>query len=190
MRRSLFASLIVFPAIAGAAELAAPAPAQPAPLDSVITGAANTKTKSTPGKRLVSPDTAARLAAATPKFVPPEAVPPPAETVETAPVLRDAAKPRNQIIRLPRFMVGEPRVHVPRAVDVLTPKGRVELGFERRPGLRFGPFSELNHWIAREMLEDDLQAQRRRQEAELWSLYLIRETPSTSIARADTAGQR
>ena len=56
-----------------------------------------------------------------------------------------------------------------------TPKGRVQYAFNRQPGLRFGPLAFLNAPIALEMLEEDLLVQRRREEADLWSLYLVRE---------------
>ncbi|MGH7956175.1 MAG: hypothetical protein ACREH8_04100, partial [Opitutaceae bacterium] len=126
-----------------------------------------------PSGPAVSPVTAAKLAAAAPKFIPP--ADDPAPPVEPAsPVTRVADKPRNQIIRLPDFIVGEPKVHVPGPLQVLTPKGRVDLGFQRRPGLRMVPLAWMNAGIAIEMLEDDLEAQRRRETAELLSLYLIR----------------
>ena len=43
-----------------------------------------------------------------------------------------------------------------------------------RPGLQYVPLAWMNAGIALEMLEDDLQAERRRQAAELLSLYLIK----------------
>ena len=130
---------------------------------------------------LLSPGTAAKLAAASPKYVPPTVVAPGTEeAAEISPIVREPDKPRNQIIRLPRYIVGEQKLHVPKEeLRVFTPKGRVEYAFNRRPGLRFGPLAFLNAPIALEMLEEDLRAQRRAEESDLWSLYLVREpTPA------------
>ena len=172
MRRIALASLIVLAATGRAAEVAPSAtPATPPSSGSIetTTGAA---TSASPTLQAVSRNTAAKLAAAAPKYIPPapEAPPP-----ETAPVARMPDRPRNQIVRLPNFIVEEPKYHVPSPLQVLTHKGRVELAFQRRPGLRIIPvLAWMNSGIALEMLEDDLQAQRRREAAELISLYLVR----------------
>jgi hypothetical protein len=84
------------------------------------------------------------------------------------------ARPRSQIVQLPEFFVAEPRVHVPNRLQVLTPKGRVDLAFQRRPGLKIVPLAWMNAGVAVEMLEEDLRARRRAEHAELLSLYLIR----------------
>ena len=174
MRRVPLASLIVLAGIVRAAEVAPSAgPATP-PSSGAIEATTGAAGSVSPTTRAVSSNTAAKLAAAAPKYVPSAPEPTPPESA-VSPVARVPDKPRNQIIRLPNFIVGEPKFHVPSPLQVLTPKGRVELGFQRRPGLRIIPaLAWMNAGIALEMLEDDLQAQRRREAAELMSLYLIR----------------
>ena len=94
----------------------------------------------------MSSDTAAKLSAASPKFISPVVVAPgSAEANETSPVAREPDKPRNQIIRLPRYIVEEQKLHIPKEeLDVLTPKGRVDYAFKRRPGLKYVPFGWMN----------------------------------------------
>ena len=140
-------------------------------------------------RRMLSADTAAKLAAAVPRYTPPEPVPAPAEPT-VSPLLREADKPRNAIVRLPRFVVEEPKPRVSKELQVLTAKGRAELGFQRHPGLRMVPFPALNTGVAVALLEDELAAQRRGEEADLWSLYLVRESPAPSFASVSRPGAR
>ena len=99
----------------------------------------------------------------------------PAPPEDTAsPIVRQTPQAQNGVIQLPNFIVGEPRVSIPSPMEVLTPKGRVELAFARWPGLRLVPLAWMNEPIAVAMLEDELQAQRGRQAADLLSLYAIR----------------
>ncbi|WP_414660353.1 hypothetical protein [Horticoccus sp. 23ND18S-11] len=141
-------------------------------------------TPASEAKRQVTPETAARISAATQRLaVPPAELKAPTATAES-PIAREPAKPRNQIIRLPDYVVQEPKLHGPtKELQVLTPKGRVALALERRPGLRIGgPLAWLNQPIAIAMLEDDLRAERRREEAELWSLYRIQAAAPTVVS--------
>jgi hypothetical protein len=171
MRRIPLASLIVLAGMVRAAEVAPTVPADaPPPAGAIETAAA----KPAPARHVISPLTTAKLIAAVPKYTPPAPEPPPT-VVPDSPVGQAVDdKPRNQVIRLPQFFVGEPKIHVPTPLQVLTPKGRVELGFERHPGLRIVPLGWMNAGVAGEMLEDDLQAPRRMAEANLWSLYLVK----------------
>lgn len=170
MRRIPFASLIVLAGLVRAAEVLPSTPPGTPPRSGSIE---TTAQRDASPKPAISQATAAKLAAAAPKYVPPAAEPRAPEPAES-PVIQTAEKNRPQIIRLPQFFVGEPRVHVPAPLEVLTSKGRAELGFARRPGLRIVPLASMNAPIAVAMLEDDREAQRRAQEANLWSLFLIK----------------
>lgn len=176
MRRIPLASLILLAGFVRAAEVA---PSATPPRSGSIEASAGVETTKAPAKPSVSPATAAKLAAASPKFIVPAGDPAPADPpapaeIPASPVSREPDKSRNQIIQLPEFVVGEPKERVPSPLQVLTPKGRVELAFIRYPGLRIVPFGWMNAGVALELLEDDLQAQRRKEAAELLSLYLIR----------------
>jgi len=184
MRRVPLASLIVLAGIVRAAEVAPSASPVTPPRSGSIESTTSSDQTAPPAKRVLSPDTAAKLAAASPKFVPATVEPTPGES-PLSPVAREPDKPRNGIVRLPRFVVEEPKLHVPDSMQVLTPKGRVDLAFKRRPGLRMVPFAWMNTRIATEMLEDDLQWERRMKTAELLNLYLIRETDSAESARIE-----
>lgn len=170
MRRIPLASLIVLAGMVRASEVAPSVPADAPPRTGAIETAA---AKPAAAKHVISPLTTAKLIAAVPKYTPPAPKPPAAES-SVSPIIQMPEKPQNQVIRLPQFFVGEPKIHVPMPLQVLTPKGRIELGFERHPGLRIVPLKWMNAGVAAEMLEDDLQAPRRMAEANLWSLYLVK----------------
>lgn len=185
MRRFPLASLMALVATTSVLpRMAAEIPANP-PGDSPVTAPEGTEvTAPAKAKRPFSADTAAKLTAAVPKFeAPAAAATPGGPGVAESPLAHELDKPRNQIIRLPQYVVGEPKVHLPsREMEVLTPKGRVEYALDRRPGLRFGPLAWLNGPIALAMLDDDLAAERRHQEAELWSLYRIHDAVATDAS--------
>lgn len=177
MRRFAFASVMVLAAMGQAAE-APPATAETASTAGVVKASvAPEKTK-----RVMSAQTAAKLAEAAPYFaVSPMTTTAPETGIAVSPVAKEPDKPRNQIFRLPPYIVGEPKVHLPsNELQVLTLKGRTEYAMARRPGLRFGSLGGLNQAIALEMLEDDLQAERRAAMAELLSLYTIKEPATTA----------
>ncbi len=117
--------------------------------------------------RAISPQVAELLAAAAPKYSPPEAGP--AKPVETAPEETD--QPRNRIIRLSPYIVRERRPLELKERDVLTAKGRLDLALQRHPGLRLGSLGPLtnNRW-AYAMLEEELALERRKEMLDLLSL--------------------
>ena len=119
--------------------IAAPAANAPAPSDR---------------PRTVSSELAAKLSLNAPKFVAPkttDAVQPP----ET-PDHRETDKPANGIVRLPNYVVREPKVPVLKERELLTRQGRLELAYKRHPGLRLFGNSGLALALLREeeRLED------------------------------------
>ena len=82
--------------------------------------------------RVISPEVAAALAAATPKFTPappkPAAKPTPEEE---QPDLRDIDKPKNTIVRLPKFMVREAKPPVFTERAIYTEKGLTDIAMRR-----------------------------------------------------------
>jgi hypothetical protein len=92
-----------------AQETQPPSPTPPAA--NPIVGAPGSSQPATPDltakprrHRAISPEVAAQLSAATPKFTPPPPKPPPPPE-EDQPDLRDTDKPKNGIIRLPKYVV-------------------------------------------------------------------------------------
>lgn len=80
--------------------------------------------------RVVSPEVAAALSAAAPKFAPPAPKPPPKPEEELVD-LRDVDKPKNEIIRLPKYLVRERKPAVLTERAVVTPKGLTEFAMKR-----------------------------------------------------------
>jgi len=145
MSRSPLA-LLLMPAIAAMAQTdSSPPPAPPSALSA--------PTASVEHPRAVSSATAALLNAARPKISPL----PPAEkkSAEELPDLRETDRPRNDIIRLPKYLVQEPRPPVFRERDFLDEAGRIALGMKRYPGLGMFPLSSLNGATALQMLQED-----------------------------------
>lgn len=105
-------------------------------------------------ERAISSTTADKLAAARPKLPPlvQRAAPKPAGEL---PDLRETDKPQNGIVRLPKFMVREPKPPVFRERDFLDEAGRIALGMKRHPGLGAFPFAGLNAPIALQMLQEE-----------------------------------
>lgn len=79
-------------------------------------------------QRAVSGEVASSISAGMPKYNPPPAEP---KSDEELPDLRDTDKPKNQIIRLPKYIVREPRNPVLRERDINTKAGLTALA-ERR----------------------------------------------------------
>ncbi|MEX2045472.1 MAG: hypothetical protein WD941_08980 [Opitutus sp.] len=80
--------------------------------------------------RAISPEVAAQLAANAPKYAPPRALPTPTP-IEEQPDMRDIDKPRNTIIRLPSYIVREPKPAVLSERAVHTDKGLADIAVRR-----------------------------------------------------------
>ncbi len=80
--------------------------------------------------RAISSEVAAALAAATPKYTPPPPKPPPKPEEEQVD-LRDIDKPKNTIVRLPKYIVQEKRPAVFRERDIYTEKGLTDIAMRR-----------------------------------------------------------
>jgi hypothetical protein len=102
--------------------------------------------------RSVSAGVAAALAEGLPKYSPPTPTP----TPEAEPKdLRDIDKPKNEIKRLPSYVVRESRPPIFRERDVNTTAGQIDLSFKSHPGLNFGNIFGLNSGPAYDMYLDD-----------------------------------
>ena len=122
-----------------------------------------------PPLRAVSPETAVKLAAIAPKFVPPKTD----DEKSAAPV----DKPRNTIIHLPvillpSYIVREPKLREFKQRELLTPKAKIELAYKKYPGLRFNPlfFLGSNAGIGLAMIEEEERLERMREMEDLLSL--------------------
>jgi hypothetical protein len=78
----------------------------------------------------MSPEVAAQLAAARPKFTP-VAPPPPPKPEEELPDMRDIDKPKNTIVRLPKYVVQEQRPPVFTEREIHTQQGLANLAMRR-----------------------------------------------------------
>jgi hypothetical protein len=101
----------------------------------------------------VSPRTANALASDIPKY----RLPTPTPVVAQNEDLRDVDKPKNQIPRLPQYVVHESRPAVFRNRDLYTQEGLVSLSYKYHPGLGFGNLLGLNDRPAYEMYLDDVR---------------------------------
>lgn len=139
-------------------------------------------TTAAPAKpRAVSPDTAAKLTTVMPKFAAPK--PGADQSPESLPDLRETDRPRNRIIRLPKYIVQESKPPVFRERELLTPEGRIELALKRHPGLKFGPLAFLNNAIGLEMLAEEEKLERKKELEELLSVQRIGNSDSAENAR-------
>jgi hypothetical protein len=91
--------------------------------------------------RTVSAKVAAALSAGMPKFSPPTPTPTPEAEPQD---LRDIDKPKNEIHRLPKYVVRESRPPIFRDRDLFTLDGMLDLTMKRHAGLQFGNILDLN----------------------------------------------
>jgi hypothetical protein len=103
--------------------------------------------------RTVSPRIADALASGMPKY----SLPTPTPVVLDNEDLRDVDKPKNEIPRLPKYVVHESRPAVFRDRDLYTQEGLVSLSYKYHPGLGIGNLLGLNDQPAYEMYLDDVR---------------------------------
>jgi len=168
MSRVRIASLLIFATAFSATGLAAEAVTQPgAGTESAPLGTPKTRPAA---PRAISPETAAKLNASAPKFV---ATPPTNESAVAAPDESkelENVKPRNTIIRLPEYVVRDPKVPSIKEREVLTPSARLALARKRNPGIRIGNLFGLNNGVALGMLAEEERLERKREFEDLASL--------------------
>jgi hypothetical protein len=96
----------------------------------------------------------------------------PAESI-TAPAVASSSEHTdpapNGVVRLPRYDVRTHRLPNFKERELLSPSARVDLHFKRHPGLRIGNIFGLNRGIARAMIAEQDDYDRRREMAELTS---------------------
>ncbi|HVS54475.1 MAG TPA: hypothetical protein VHD62_19115 [Opitutaceae bacterium] len=127
------ARVVSFPALLLAVAAATGAQAQSAPNPILVAPPAPAQKSPPPDEnraRPVSPDVAARLAASAPKFAPPPPQPAP-KPEEEGVDLRDVDKPKNGIIRLPKYIVQERKPAVLDERAVHTEKGLTDIAVRR-----------------------------------------------------------
>ncbi len=155
-RASKFLLALAVSAAAAAAQDAAPAqPAGPGPAPAQASDArsvvlppkqpdfmAPTPPPDSDGvMRSVSPGVAAALSMGAPRYSPPTPAPSPTPEVED---MKDVDKPKNGIIRLPKYVVHESRPPIFRNRDLFTADGMLDLTLKRHGGLMFGNILGLN----------------------------------------------
>ena len=137
--------------------------------------------------RAISSETATKLAGVAPKFASvaakPAATDSAAKTTEP-PDLRDIDKPRNTIVRLPNYTVREEKPPVIKERDVLTPKGRLEAGYKKHPGLHLGSFGIFsNDGVAMAMEAEDERLERKSEFEDLASLLRFTDPAGHATAK-------
>jgi hypothetical protein len=146
------------PPAAASAAATTPAAGNGAALPSLFAAHSDTPAAAAPAaNRTVSPELANVLASGMPKYAPPKPADSTADATADAieaPDQRDIDKPRNEIKRLPKYMVQAPKPPVFRERDLYTPGGQTALSYLRNPGLSLFPFSGLNAPIADQMYQD------------------------------------
>jgi hypothetical protein len=125
----LLAALILTLAPETAAQAASGTPAGTPPV--LNPAAATAQSPAAPRRsRAISGEVAAALAAAAPKYTPPPPPPPPKPEAEQVD-LRDIDKPKNTIVRLPKYIVQEKKPPVFRERDIHTEKGLTDIAMRR-----------------------------------------------------------
>ena len=126
------------PAANPGAQESAPAPATPA---------------RPPASKETSTSLMAAISAGLPQYDPPKPTPPP--TPVESQDLREIDKPANGIVRLPKYLVQEPKAAILNPADLMTPAAQAALEMKEHPGLSWVPFGWMNGNIAQQMYQED-----------------------------------
>ena len=102
--------------------------------------------------RVMSDEVAATLASGMPKYNPPKPVAPKPE--EEQPDLREIDKPKNTIIRLPKYVVKEPKPPVFREIDLRSKSQQADIALRTHAGLKIGNIGGLNDPVALMMYQE------------------------------------
>lgn len=155
--RSLLITLLTLGlAAAGRSQPAAPGTAAPNPAVEPAKAAPESQPDAAPARpkhsRVMSDTVAASLATGMPKYNPPKPVAPKPE--EDLPDLRETDKPKNTIIRLPKYTVKEPRPPVFREIDLRSRSQQADIALRQHAGLKAGNIAGLNDPIALMMYQE------------------------------------
>jgi len=129
-------------------------PTDEAPDSGVITP--KSKVIILPSSGSVSSSTAAMVIGGLPKYSPPKPPLPEKTLAEEFPDLRDVDKPKNKIIRLPRYMVRAPKSPILTEREILTDAQKTALAMKKYAGLGRLP---LNARIAKQLYQQDERLQ-------------------------------
>ena len=148
---SLLGALICLAGAPARGQSPAPAPADSSP---VFTAAKPSPPATPPAdddhgdtRRIKSDELAGALASAMPKYDPPKPAKPEADQ-------QDADKPKNGIIRLPKYVVKEPKPPVFRERDLHSRSEMTDIGLRRYLGLNIGNFGGLNRPVSLLMYQE------------------------------------
>jgi hypothetical protein len=163
----LFVSMLVVAEASRAQETDdAPSSGAPPALAAQPANEPATPTNSSGANHALSAETAGRVVAGLPKYSAPKAK---GTSGDASSETQETDKPRNGIIRLPRYHVREQKVPDFKNRELLTPEGKLDLALKRRPGLKVGNFFGMNNGIAMRMLAEDDAYERRLEMQELSS---------------------
>lgn len=131
-RLALVPLLLAGLAAPGATAQTAATPSAP-PSPPVFSNGTPGPSSSAPSRRsrAISGEAAAALASFAPKYEPPPPPPPPPKPEEEQADLREVDKPKNTIVRLPKYIVQEKKPPIFRERDIHTKKGLNELAMRR-----------------------------------------------------------
>ena len=102
--------------------------------------------------RSVSPQIAEALSLGMPKYAPPTPTPVPVAEPQD---LREVDKPKNEIKRLPKYVVHESKPPIFTQNSMLTEAGKIDLSLRNHPGLLIGNLFGLNSDFAKQMMQDE-----------------------------------